>query len=104
MTFYEFVKYLHVTAIILSISGFIIRVILKLNDSPSQRKYWFKKLPHKVDTLLLASALTMVYLLGVNPFTTFWLAEKMTGLLIYILLGMIALRWGKPNRFELLLL
>ena len=43
MTFYEFIKYLHVTAITLSVSGFIIRVILKLNDSPSQKKYWFKK-------------------------------------------------------------
>jgi uncharacterized membrane protein SirB2 len=102
MTFYEFVKYLHVTAITLSVSGFILRVILKLNDSPSQNKYWFKKLPHKVDTLLLASALTMVYLLGVNPFTTFWLAEKMTGLLIYILLGMIALRWGKTRTIRII--
>ena len=102
MTFYEFVKYLHVTAITLSISGFILRVILKLNDSPGQTKYWFKKLPHKVDTLLLATALTMVYILGVNPLTTFWIAEKIIGLLIYILLGMIALRWGKTKNIRIL--
>ena len=48
-----------------------------------------------VDTVLLASALTMVYLLNVNPLTTYWIAEKIIGLLIYILLGMVALRWGK---------
>ena len=95
MTFYEIVKYFHVTAIILSISGFIARVILKLNNSPYQTRFWFKKLPHMVDTVLLASALTMVYLLNANPFTTFWIAEKIIGLLIYILLGMVALRWGK---------
>lgn len=101
MTFYEFVKYIHVTAITLSIMGFVVRVILKLNDSPDQTRYWFKKLPHKVDTLLLASALTMVYILGVNPLTTFWIAEKIIGLLIYILLGMIALRWGKTKNVRI---
>jgi uncharacterized membrane protein SirB2 len=101
MTFYELVKYLHVTAITLSILGFIIRVFLKNNDSPYQTKYWFKKLPHKVDTLLLASALTMVYILGVNPLTTFWIAEKIIGLLIYILLGMIALRWGETKNIRM---
>lgn len=100
MTFYEIVKYIHVTAIILSISGFISRVVLKLNDSPHQDRYWFKSLPHKVDTLLLASALTMVYILGVNPFTTYWIAEKIIGLTIYILLGMVALRWGQTKKIR----
>ena len=102
MIFYEFVKYIHVTAITLSISGFIFRVFLKLNDSPYQTKYWFKKLPHKVDIILLASALTMVYILGVNPFTTFWIAEKIIGLLIYIMLGMVALRWGKTKNIKIM--
>jgi uncharacterized membrane protein SirB2 len=102
MTFYEFVKYIHVTAITLSISGFIFRVLLKLNDSPYQTKYWFKKLPHKVDIILLASALTMVYILGVNPFTTFWIAEKIIGLLLYIMLGMVALRWGKTKNIKII--
>ncbi|MCK5648105.1 MAG: SirB2 family protein, partial [Gammaproteobacteria bacterium] len=97
MTFYEFVKYIHVTAITLSISGFIFRVVLKANNSPYQSKYWFKKLPHKVDIILLASALTMVYILGVNPLTTYWIAEKIIGLLIYIMLGMVALRWGRTK-------
>jgi uncharacterized membrane protein SirB2 len=75
---------------------------MKLNDSPYQDRYWFKKLPHKVDTLLLATALIMVYLLGANPFTTFWIAEKLIGLISYIFLGMIALRWGKTRQVRLL--
>ncbi|RKZ90253.1 MAG: regulator SirB [Gammaproteobacteria bacterium] len=102
MTFYEIVKYIHVTAITLSISGFIFRVVLKLNNSPSQTKYWFKKLPHKVDILLLASALTMVYILGVNPLTTYWIAEKIIGLLLYIMLGMVALRWGRTKNIRII--
>ena len=101
MSFYAIVKFIHVTAISLSIVGFITRVILKLKKAPSQDRYWIKKLPHNVDTLLLASALTMVYLLGVNPFTTYWIAEKIIGLLVYIMLGMVALRWGKNNAVRL---
>ncbi len=97
MTLYEIIKMIHVSAISLSITGFIGRVILSLKNSPYQNRYWFKKLPHKVDTVLLASALFMVYLLGVNPFTTLWIAEKIIGLCIYILLGMVALRWGKTR-------
>lgn len=101
MTFYEFVKYIHVTAIILSISGFVARVYLKLNNFSGQHKYWFRKLPHNVDTLLLASALTMVYIMGINPLTTYWLAEKIIGLLLYIMLGMVALRWGKTRNIKI---
>jgi len=100
MTFYEIVKIIHVTAITLSISGFMVRVLLKLSDSPYQNRYWFKKLPHNIDILLLVSALTMVYLLGVNPLTTIWIAEKIVGLCLYILLGMVALRWGKTKRIK----
>jgi uncharacterized membrane protein SirB2 len=102
MSFYVIVKFIHVTAISLSIVGFIIRVILKLKKTSAQDSYWIKKLPHRVDTLLLGSALTMVYLLGVNPFTTYWIAEKIIGLLIYIMLGMVALRWGKTNTTRLI--
>jgi uncharacterized membrane protein SirB2 len=102
MTLYEWLKYLHVSAISLSIVGFIVRVLLTLHHSSYQNRYWFKKLPHKVDTVLLATALTMVYLLGVNPLTTFWLTEKIIGLLVYILLGLIALRWGKTRTIKII--
>ncbi|MCK5697083.1 MAG: SirB2 family protein [Gammaproteobacteria bacterium] len=102
ITTYEWAKYIHVTAISLSLCGFMLRVFLKMNDSPYQSKYWFAKLPHKVDQILLASALTMVYIMGVNPFTTYWLSEKITGLVIYILLGMVALRWGKTKKIRMI--
>ena len=102
MTLFEITKLIHVTAISLSISGFITRVILKLRNSPYQNRYWFKKVPHMVDTVLLASALFMVYLLGVNPFETFWIAEKIIGLCLYILLGMVALKWAKTGTIRVI--
>jgi uncharacterized membrane protein SirB2 len=100
MSYYELLQYIHVTAVVLSIGGFITRVSLQLSGSSQQKRFWFKKLPHVVDTILLASALNMVYILDLNPFTTSWIAEKLVGLVIYILLGMIALKWGRTRRIK----
>ena len=101
MTLYEAVIAIHVSAVTLGLLGFISRVVLMQYNSPYQNRYWFKKLPHWVDSILLGTALFMVYLLGVNPFTTIWIAEKLIGLVSYILLGMIALRWGKSRQIRL---
>ena len=100
MIFYDFIKIIHVSTIVLSIIGFITRIIIKLNNGPYQDTYAIKKLPHKIDTILLASAITMVYLLGINPFTTLWLTVKIIGLLCYIFLGLIALRWAKTKKMS----
>lgn len=57
-----------------------------------------RTLPHVVDTILLASALGLVWLLGVNPFAVPWLTAKIVGLVVYIVLGGIALRYGRSKR------
>lgn len=56
-----------------------------------------KTVPHLVDTALLTSALMLVTLLRVNPFATPWLIAKMTGLVTYIGLGVVALRPAFPR-------
>jgi len=45
-----------------------------------------------VDTVLLISAVTLAARLHLNPVHTPWLMAKILGLLIYIVLGMVALR------------
>ena len=45
-----------------------------------------------MDTLLLASALTLAGLSGQYPFVQAWLTAKVLGLLVYIVLGVVALR------------
>ena len=102
MTSYEIIKFIHVSTVIISILGFILRVSLKLLSTSYAQRFWFKKFPHVIDSLLLASALGMVFLLNINPFTTSWLAEKIIGLLGYILLGMIALHWSHTITVRLL--
>lgn len=46
--------------------------------------------------VLLASALALAWLPRLNPLTTPWLAAKIARLLLYIALGMLALRPAQP--------
>jgi len=46
----------------LSISGFIYRGILKLTTPEKLSKKWLKITPHIIDTILLASAIYLVFI------------------------------------------
>jgi uncharacterized membrane protein SirB2 len=53
--------------------------------------------PHVIDTLFLASGLTLAWTIAQYPFLTGWLTAKVSGLLAYILLGMTAMS-GRISR------
>jgi uncharacterized membrane protein SirB2 len=48
-----------------------------------------------IDTLLLATGATLWFLLGLNPTVQTWLGTKLALLLLYIVLGSIALKRGR---------
>ena len=56
-----------------------------------------KTLPHVVDTVLIASAIWLAWMLRLSPADAPWLAAKLVGLLLYIALGMVALRFGRTK-------
>lgn len=87
-------KMIHVTAVILSISGFIWRCYDLLSGQQIHKNNkLLTRLPHINDSILLASAIIMLWQWQLNPFTLPWLTEKIVILCVYILLGMIALHW-----------
>jgi uncharacterized membrane protein SirB2 len=53
--------------------------------------------PHLVDTTLLVSAVALAWTLRVSPLTDAWLAAKLIGLLAYVGLGLVALRFGRTR-------
>ena len=57
-----------------------------------------KVLPHINDTVLLASAIGMLVLIGLNPLTTPWLLAKIAALIGYIVLGAICMRSSPGSR------
>lgn len=94
---YLALKHLHVTCVVLSGTGFFLRGIWMLRDSAALNWRLTRILPHLVDTLLLGSALAMAFLSGQYPLAQDWLTAKLCGLLLYILLGTVALKRGKTK-------
>lgn len=97
MSAYLVAKFLHVGSVVVSLGGFAARGALMLAGSPALDKRFVRIAPHVVDTVLLASALWLCWLLGQVPFVDGWLTAKVAGLLAYIVLGALALRWGRSR-------
>jgi uncharacterized membrane protein SirB2 len=93
---YVLAKHIHVACVILSIAGFVARGGLMLAGSPLLQARLVRVAPHVVDTLLLASAVWLAWVLQQYPFVHGWLTAKVLGLLAYIALGSIALRRRQP--------
>ena len=89
---YALAKAIHVGCVILSLGGFAARGALMLAGSPLLGARFVRVAPHVVDTVLLASALWLTFLIHQYPFAQGWLTAKVIGLVVYIVLGAIALR------------
>ncbi|MCP1674961.1 putative membrane protein SirB2 [Natronocella acetinitrilica] len=97
---YIVVKHLHSTMALLTISLFLLRGVWMIAWPGMLQRRWVRIVPHVIDTVLLASAITMLVMISLNPLTQGWLMVKILGLVAYIVLGTIALRRGrtKPAR------
>jgi len=88
-------KQLHVSCAALSFTGFFVRGLWMSQQSPRLQQRWVKTLPHIIDGLLLGSAIALAFGYQLSPLQQPWLACKIAALLLYIGLGMIALRVGR---------
>ena len=93
---YGTLKAIHRTAVALSVAGFFARGLASLLCAAWVRGRLAKTLPHIVDSVLLISALLLAWTLRLTPGSAPWLIAKVVGLLVYIGLGMVALRPGRP--------
>ncbi|MDO8249849.1 MAG: SirB2 family protein [Rhodoferax sp.] len=94
---YLAIKHLHITCAALSGSFFLLRGLWMLTDSPLLQQRWVRVVPHIVDTLLLATALVLVFWSGQYPFVQPWLTAKVLALMAYIVLGTVALKRGRTK-------
>lgn len=94
---YFVVKTIHQTAVTLSLTGFFARGIGSFSHAAWVRGRAAKTVPHIVDSVLLLSALSLAWMLRVNPIDAPWLMAKIGGLLAYIALGMLALKPGRST-------
>ena len=94
---YHLTKSMHELCALASFALFFVRGVWMLRESPQLARRWVKILPHGIDTLLLASAIALTLMLREYPLTDAWLSAKLVALLVYIGLGLVALRYGKTR-------
>lgn len=100
MDYYHFLKLFHITTVAISLVLFITRVLLLLNHSQQLDRRFYKLAPHINDSLLLTSALLMLWVANLvpgpdNP----WLLVKIIVMIMYIFTGMsiFKLRYNRQH-------
>ena len=100
MTFdYTFFKHVHLGAVALSLALFALRGAWMLAAPDMLRRRWVRVLPHVIDTVLLASALWLVWQLPDGNGA--WISAKVVGLIVYIGAGLVTLRAGQTRGVRL---
>ena len=88
---YVLLKQVHVFFALGSIIGFMLRWNWRMSGSRLSQMKLTKTAPHVIDTLFLTTGVALAFTINQYPFSTTWLTAKITGLLVYIMLGMFAM-------------
>lgn len=102
---YLAIKYFHLLTLVISVLLLSVRFGLTLKASPLLQRKIFKVVPHINDTLLLVSGIGLIFLTGFIPFTEAapWLGDKLLCVVMYIVLGIFALKSRRNNLFRCLI-
>jgi len=92
MSTYVILKHLHMTAAYLTITLFMLRLLLDVVGRPGWRQTPLRWIPHANDTVLLVAAISLLFVGGWNPLEQSWLMAKILLLLGYIAAGLFALK------------
>jgi len=98
--YYLALRNVHIACAILTITLFVLRGGLMLANSPWQQNMVLRYLPHAVDTVLLTTALMLTTVIHQYPFAVGWLTTKVVLLVVYIVLGSIALKRGRTKQIR----
>ncbi len=101
---YEIVKQIHLLSVTLTLALMLLRGGWMIRDSHRLQQRWVKIVPHVVDTVLLGSALTLVVMSSQYPFVESWLTAKVIAVVVYILLGTIAIKRGRTKTIRVIAL
>lgn len=91
-------KQLHVTLALLTACSFCLRGYWMLVRSPNLQASWSRWLPHAVDSLLFLTGVLMAFSLSISPHAHPWLAAKLVAIVVYVIIGSIALKRGRSYR------
>ena len=99
--YYLALRHAHIGFVILSIGLFVLRGGLMLVDSPQVQSGWLRYPSYVIDTLLLTAALMLTSVVHQYPFGNGWLTMKVALLVVYVVLGSVALMRGRTRRIRI---
>lgn len=92
-------KHSHMALALLSLISFVTRSYWAAKASHLLEKKWVKICPHIIDTFLLLSAIGLIFIIKVYPFTAAgaWLTAKIIALVVYIIFATLTLKKAKTS-------
>lgn len=100
--FYPEIRAVHVAAVYISGSLFLLRGLAMIVGQGWARAAPLRYLSYTVDTVLLTAALMLMTIVQQYPFVHAWLTVKVLLLVVYIVLGVLALRAKTVKRRRIL--
>ena len=97
---YLTLKFVHISFAILSIAGFALRGFWMFRQSTNLDRAVVRIAPHVVDSVFLITGIWLLVLLQLNVAEQSWLIAKFVALILYIVLGVIALRRGRTMQIR----
>lgn len=95
---------IHIAAVCLSGSFFLVRGIWMIQENTLLEKKIVRIAPHIIDTVLLTAGVVLSALAQQYPGIDSWLTVKIVALIAYIVLGVFALKRGKTKTARLIYL
>lgn len=95
---YLIIKSVHLSAAAMTYVLFFIRGLWMMAAPHWLTHLWVRVVPHVIDTVLLGSAIGLMWITHQYPGFQTWLTVKILALLVYIGLGMTAFRIAKTRR------
>ncbi len=94
---YLLLKQLHLATIAITLTLFVLRGVWMVMGSSLLQARWVRIVPHVNDALLLTSGIALAVVMQQYPLVHGWLTAKFFALIVYIVLGTIALKRGKTK-------
>ena len=99
--YYMELRHLHITAVALSGSLFLLRGLGIFAGAAWPKASPVRYLSYTIDTLLLVAAVLLTIVIQQYPFVQGWLTVKGLLLVVYIALGVMAFREGRPRSYRI---
>jgi len=96
--FYPQIKLVHIALVLASGGLFALRGLGVLLGQRWPMVAPLRYLSYSIDTCLLTAALMLLAALKLNPFAVPWLSVKLALLVLYVVLGTLALRRARQHR------